>query len=237
VNRVKREANAGEPATWETLPLRERKLAQTRLALFETAMDRIAVKPFAEVTVKELCAATSLSEPTFFNYFPKRIDLLVYYVALWSLDVQSQIARLGDRGRGLRAIEHVFEMTSREIRKRPHIIYEIITWKALSRVSEPWPAVSRAERLLRFPDRPEILALDVLSVNEIFDRHLRAAVVARELPKGLDVPLARISLVSIFYGVPLALGIEKHAAVGATYKRALAQLWAGTRSAAPPAAP
>lgn len=216
---------------WKALPLRERKFAHTKLALLDAALARLPSKPFAEITVKDLCAEVEVSEPTFFNYFPTRNHLLVYFVELWSLAVQLQILRLGREAGAIRAVDLAFEITGREIGKRPQVMFEIISWKVLTPQTESWPEVTRAERLLRFPAAPEVLDLRVASVGDIVERHVRLARKRGELPSNVDVALARTCLVAMFYGIPLALGLEKHTSVVSTYRSALAQFWQGLRRA------
>ena len=71
----------------EEIPLRERKSARIKLALLDAALERMLKRPFAEITVKELCEAVEISEVTFFNYFHAKNELLRYYLRLWSVEV------------------------------------------------------------------------------------------------------------------------------------------------------
>jgi hypothetical protein len=50
-----------------------------------------------------------------------------------------------------------------------------------------------------------------------------------ELPVNTAVTAAMVGLVSIFYGVPLALAHNNPAAIGAMYSQQLAILWEGLR--------
>ena len=56
--------------------LRERKKRQTRLLLADTARQLFAERGFDAVTVAEIARAADLSEPTVFNYFPRKEDLV-----------------------------------------------------------------------------------------------------------------------------------------------------------------
>jgi AcrR family transcriptional regulator len=56
--------------------LRERKKQQTRRLLADTARQLFAERGFDAVTVAEIAYAADVSEPTIFNYFPRKEDLV-----------------------------------------------------------------------------------------------------------------------------------------------------------------
>ena len=69
------------------LPLRERKYARTKLTLRDAVAEALEAHSLEEVTVKALCEQAMISEATFFNYFPRKTDLINYLVQLWSLEL------------------------------------------------------------------------------------------------------------------------------------------------------
>jgi AcrR family transcriptional regulator len=66
-------ATAGEPPA----SLRERKKLATRRALRRIAIDLVAERGFAHVTVDDIAEAADVSPRTFFNYFPSK-DAALY---------------------------------------------------------------------------------------------------------------------------------------------------------------
>lgn len=52
--------------------LRERKKQQTRRAIHDAAYALVTDRGLAHVTVADICASASISERTFFNYFPSK---------------------------------------------------------------------------------------------------------------------------------------------------------------------
>ena len=57
--------------------LRQRKFARTRLALAGALSKALVQQTLSEVSVKALCREAEVSEATFFNYFPRKEDILV----------------------------------------------------------------------------------------------------------------------------------------------------------------
>ena len=65
------------------------------------------------MSIKEICEEVQISEGTFFNYFPKKNDILNYFIALWSIEVKFYINEL-DQEKPLEAIENAFIFTCSE---------------------------------------------------------------------------------------------------------------------------
>ncbi len=216
----------------EGLALREYKASAAKLGLLAAAIERIAVKSFAEVTVAELCAAAGVSEQTFFNYFGKKGDLLFYYIALWLIEAPCRARRQARDAQGLRFVEALFDVEARGIAQRPRMMFEIIVWKSMQAGPNRLPGITPAERRVAFPDLPEALESGSVALAELFRQHLRWAARSGELPAATRIDAAVTALFALFYGVPLALGVEQARSVRFAYQAQLELLWAGLRAEA-----
>src|SRR6266446_9036901 len=78
------------PAGETHASLRERKKLATRRSLRRAALDLVAERGFAHVTIEDIAEAADVSPRTFFNYFPSK------EAALFGTDPE-RIAALRDR--------------------------------------------------------------------------------------------------------------------------------------------
>jgi hypothetical protein len=109
---------------------------------------------------------------------------------------------------------------------------EIIAFEARDREHTPRPEITRAERVLAFPDLEGIETSVQDSLETLLKTALQQAMTQGELPENTLIPAAMVGLVSIFYGVPLAVQHSNPASIGAMYRQQLELLWAGLRTAA-----
>lgn len=212
------------------IPLRERKYARTRLALAEALVGALAEHSLEEVPVKAICAAAEVSEATFFNYFPRKTDLMLYCGQLWFTELAWHARRVAaEQGPGLAVIDEIFQQAARQIQARPQVMGEIIALYARLREKPELPEVSAVERVLAFPDLNGIEEVQVQGIESLLSTNLQRAIHRGELPGNTHASLVMVSLVSIFYGVPLVLHLANPGGIGSGYRQQLALLWAGVR--------
>lgn len=212
--------------------LRERKFARTRLSLAEAVTNHLEAASFESLSVKSLCERVQISEATFFNYFPKKEDLIVYLDRLWTLELNWYGRQATEQQHGLAVIEALFRYTSIQIQKKPGLMGEIIAHEARARERFDGPEITPAERMIAFSDLDDINSLPDDSLENLLRGSLQAGIDQGELPPNTALAAAMVALVSIFYGVPLAMQHANPAAIGAMYRQQLALLWAGLRAAA-----
>jgi AcrR family transcriptional regulator len=212
------------------ISLRERKYARTKLALLDAAVKRMLDRPFDSISVRELCDEAMVSEATFFNYFPKKSDLLVYFVQLWSIDVAWHGRQTSKGTGGLTAIEAVFDRTAERASKRPRVMSEIIAFIAREQDAAVFKPISLAERLMAYPELDLVDDLPADGFEALVGRNLEVAVEMGELPAATDVLQTRVHLEAAFFGIPLVLGVAGAAKLKETYRQALQLVWAGIRS-------
>jgi AcrR family transcriptional regulator len=183
--------------------------------------------------VAELCHAAEVSYATFFNYFERKNDLLVYFIQLWSVEVAWVARGVAVSGGGLRAIEAVFEHTARQCEEGPEIMGEIIALMARRRpdsIVRPAP-LTEMEKRLRFPQIDDFTGLADMGLDSVLPAYITSAVKKGELPASTDKDAALEALATIFLGVPVALSKHGPGNYKNAYQRQLKLLWAGIHAA------
>jgi AcrR family transcriptional regulator len=203
------------------LPLREKKFARVRLAILSAALQLMKERSLAAISVREICEVAQVAPATFFNYFPSKEDVLVYYMQLWSIPVTLQCRAVAVQRTMFDAIITVFDYTAREMEQYPRPMFEIIAYIAHA-TEPPHPSsLTRAERLLAFPDLPGAEDVEPQSIDELLTAQLKQAVRAGELLSSLETESVALLLKTIFYGVPLATRREGVRTIRRAYHEAL----------------
>lgn len=216
-------------------PRRAQKRAQTRIALVEALLERLADRPLEDIAVKELAKAAGISNATFFNHFPTKDHLLAYFIQLWTLRVGlvAREARAAHDG-AFAAIEAVLVSTAESNASQPRVMTEIIAAQARVGNFDVDGPLELAERLLFLDDAPDVMDLPDNGLGDILPQLVAEAVQRGELPPDTDVQLIVLAIASIFFGIPLVLGRSAPDAVAPLYVRQLHLIWSGARAGASP---
>src|SRR5215470_9537722 len=97
------------------LPLREKKFARVRLAILSAVLRLMQERSLAAISVREICDVAQVAPATFFNYFPSKEDVLVYYMRLWSIPVTLYCRAVTAQRTVFDAIITVFDYTTHEM--------------------------------------------------------------------------------------------------------------------------
>ena len=214
-------------ATEKKPPLRERKYAQTKLALLNAAVKAIEEAPLNDIAVKDLCEEAEVSEATFFNYFTKKSELLDYYTQLWNLELSWHHQR--SESSGLALIEESFNRIAKKFQLHPGVMAEIISHQAYLRNKPQLPEIGRAERVRAFPKLEGIVEQKLEGLDRMWATAVQQAISTSDLPSNTHMPTAIIGLASIFYGVPLALGQGNLSTISTMYRQQLNIYWMGIK--------
>ena len=191
------------------LKLREKKYATQKLKILDTFDEKLKTKSLADISVKEIASELDISEMTFFNYFGSKKEVLIYFIELWSLEMQILI----EGKEPIESIYLIFEETAKTIEKNPNLFMEIVSAMALYGVAKKDISITKAERILRF-------GVDVqYSEGGFFDIIVPLLIQIESSQKRLE--LVYLSLFNTCFAMPLAM---KNPRFGNLKERYLEQL-------------
>ena len=212
--------------------LRQRKFARTRLNLARVLADALGQQSFDEVSVKQLCRSAEVSEATFFNYFPRKQELLSYLVHLWVIELGWHVQKATEELRGLAVVDALFAEVARTCESRPGVLAEMLAWIARGGSLDSDLQIGELEKQLAYPDLDDIGSIPVKGIDAWLLPPLEAAISNGDLPENTLVPLMLTTLLSVLFGVPLTLLASDPTRIATVYRQQLALLLAGIRAAA-----
>lgn len=211
------------------ISLRERKYAQTKIALVNAAIKLMKEKRLEDIALKELCDAIPISEMTFYHYFPKKTDLLLYVIQLWGLEMAWKHKQWEQEKSGLEMIEAMFEAAAQKIEEHPILFGEAVRMFSQELKEPCFKDLSVAEKLSAFPDLPGIenIQIDPVHFPESLKPHLERAVRECELPESADLDLLALTLEALHHGSMMKAYWQGKIPWRTLYKKQLQVIWDG----------
>ncbi len=174
------------------LSRRERKKAEQRQRIYETALRLIKAKGFDEVTVEQITEAADVGKGTFFNYFPSKMDVLRSYIE----EFNAHALTVGESFKG---------KSSRRLLKRffRHLIRQF----------------QEADPLVKVVVQQELIHTELRSVEEqsddrvfaLYMRFLQVGVDSGEIREGLNLRLAAQVISQVWIGTVFEWAVDTKA--------------------------
>lgn len=168
------------------------KKAKTRQAILNTVYRLSQSVNFRNLKVKAIADAADITEMTFFNYFPKKEDILSYMMGIWALDLL--VLQQQKPLRGEAAIRRIFQRTAEQVKRHPGLIVNFISYLVTEEINPEASAIEAADRSLLYPDLPDIYEIAIPSGNDMLMQHLN------EIDPAQDHTATLLHLASCFYG-------------------------------------
>lgn len=185
-----------------TVTKREIKTAKNKQAILQALLSKLDSQEFDEIKISELCSSASISQASFYNYFPHKADILVYYIQLWLVEVY-WLNSVENKKIGLKAIEGLFDNVAEIYTKRPRLMKEIISLQIKSNRILGGSSLSDADKLVAFPDWDNVECINIENLASLMSLGVQQAIEKNELPVNSDLTTLITALSAIFYTVPI----------------------------------
>ncbi|HFU77407.1 MAG TPA: TetR family transcriptional regulator [Epsilonproteobacteria bacterium] len=188
---------------FNTLSQRQKKYAKTKTALLNALLEELESKKLSEIMIKSLAQKAEVSEPTFFNYFDSKSDMLVYFIQMWSIEMQTIAIECEKESISyVETIKNIFVKTATQISEHPQIMREIIAFQAQHDITKTHK-VSNAEKWFFFQEIEGVEGLEGLGLESILPPLIAKAIETGEIYSDMDAELLFLMLSSLFFGTSL----------------------------------
>lgn len=180
------------------MSLRKEKAARLKLAVLEQTLKLIGKKPFDDLYIDDICEKVKISKVTLFKYFPTKEDILSYYFRVWCL---RRLVELNEKPKeGLQGIFYLFDKLSEDTEQHPGIILSLISYLSNpKRPPKPFPVKAEEKKLL-YPHIAEVQAIEIQSVDQMFEKFALEAIFKKEITKATSTRDVTNILSTVFYG-------------------------------------
>jgi AcrR family transcriptional regulator len=180
------------------MSLRKEKAARLKVQVLDQTLKLIGKKSFDDLYVDDICAKVKISKVTLFKYFPQKEDILLYYFRMWCM---SRCVDLSQKPReGIAGIYFLFDKLSEECEDRPGLMLSLVGYLSdLKRSPKPFP-IKAEEKKLYFPDSANITTVEILSLDQMFEKFSLEAIFKKEITRSINTRDITNMLVSIFMG-------------------------------------
>ena len=204
--------------------LREVKHARTKITLMSAFVERLRNSRFEDISIKDVCQSAEISEGTFFNYFPEKIDVITYYVNLMTMELIWKARQKAAKGRSIALLNAFFETLADDLIKI-NIKYELISIMIVQHERPKKAVIPDIEKHLFFPDLAGIEDIPPLLIDEFFRECMEGALKNGELPGSVNIDDALVSLITIMVGTMIAIKFADTKDIKHHYRRQLQVFW------------
>jgi len=211
----------------EKYSLRATKSARIKVSLMKAFMVMLKKKRFDEISIKEVCRKAEVSEPTFFKYFPEKMDVVGYFVGLLTQRAIGKALKNSPKGKILPSINSIFSFMAAELKNANEVIYQVISLMLTERERLKKAPITSLEMKLTYEDYEDSERANIspMHMDEFFMQALQKAVQNGELPAKTKTEEVGVSLMSILIGTLFAVRFSDMTNCAYHYDRQLKVLW------------
>ncbi|MBN1892223.1 MAG: TetR/AcrR family transcriptional regulator [Clostridiales bacterium] len=206
--------------------IRETKKGRLKLAILDKTLEMIREKPFESIKVIDICQEVGISEVTFYKYFRKKEEVMMYFMRVWNYKRTVRM-RKEKSEKGIAAIYSIF----RDIANTDNAECIMVSLVSFITAQREKPT----NVILEDYDKTAIVdGEDPIEEDEDLDWQmacrLREAVENEEIRADINIQEFVKVLSGIFYGVPIISYVSQEGDLSRAYQTALNYLFEGIKT-------
>lgn len=186
---------------------RKLKAAQIKTGVYKALIKLINKRRFKDIYIEQICKESGISKVTFFKYFPRKEDVLLYYMRVWNIKL---LIKLMDRPKeGREGLYFLFDEMAKEYINFPELINNFVAYLMVMKLPQkPFP-VKHHERVILFPEEKDIESIEILSLDQLIEKFLLEGIFKKEITKTGDVKELSRFIHSILMGTVITTRLKQ----------------------------
>ncbi len=207
------------------MSLRKEKAARLKLAVLEETHHLIGKKPFEDLYVDEICAKVKISKVTFFKYFPRKEDLLLYHLRVWCL---ARSVELHQNPRvGIQGVYFLVDKIVEDADLYPGIMLSLIGYLSdLKRPPKPFP-VKPEEKLRLYPNVKNLESIEIHSLEVMIESFVLEAIFKKEITRNTSTKEITLLITSVIYGSLISAHLMQQSPLKIYFRKNIDQVMKG----------
>jgi len=176
---------------------REKNAASIKYKILEYVLNKSKSKNFTDIQVVDICKNAGISKVTFFKYFTRKEDILLYYRSVFTLQ---QIIAIKQNGlEGIHALSHIVLTFAKEYQTRPSLVLGLVHYFTNSTQYVDPIRVKPAERDLIFKDLDNV-DYEIVSFDQLIEQLMLDVVFKKQSELSSDPKYLSEIFLSTLYG-------------------------------------
>ncbi len=205
---------------------RELNAARIKYESLKYVLEECKSRNFAEIQVVEICKHVGISKVTFFKYFTSKVDLLLYYRSILTLNLILKLTEL--RLEGMKALNVIVQHFATEYAKRPSMVLGLIHYFTDSTAYVSPMAIKPVERLLFFPESAH-LVYEVIPFDQLVEQQMLDVVFKKQTTLSVNSQQLSEVFLSTLYGAIVLCRIKKTDHVSMFFFQILGTIFPGIK--------
>ena len=208
-----------------TVSLRAKKMAKQKYAIAQAFAKQLESEGYEDVIIKDLCSQVEISEGTFYNYFPRKLDVVLYIMDCLFIRVAWQVMQLPEEMAVKDKVYRFFEMATKEI-QHPNVLVQFISVGVAHKIYQEKVVLSPLE-IAFLLDSDTLVEIPYCSIFDFFEALIKESKERGELPKTCRVKDAVAAQVITFLGGLLVKENPQYGNLKDVWKGHLDIVWKG----------
>ncbi len=186
---------------------REKNAASNKVKILKYVFTESKDRNFTDIQVVEICSFVGISKVTFFKYFTRKEDILLYFKSVFTLRIIIELKQ--KELDGIKALSYIVQQFANEYSARPSLVLGLIHYFTDSTQYINPIHVKPAERNLLYSNL-ESLEYEIVSFDKLIEQIMLEVVFKKQSGLSADPKYLSELFISTLYGSLVVFRMKNH---------------------------